>query len=251
MTLQALQGLVRRRLLVNFRVDPAVVKPLLPAPFQPKLVGDWAIAGICLIRLEQLRPRGLPAAIGLASENAAHRIAVTWTDEAGEQHEGVYIPRRDTGALWNAIVGGRLFPGEHHHARFRVRDDSGAIDLRMDTDDGAADVRLKGHPGAGLPSGSCFASLEEASSFFAGGSVGYSPSSGGRRLDGLRLRTLTWHVEPLEVEEIRSSFYADSRRFPPGSIEYDCTLLMRDIPHEWWPQPLSSTARTLSGAAAS
>src|SRR5829696_791023 len=102
MTPPTLQGLVKRRLLVNFRIDPRVIAPQLPAPFRPKLVDGWAMAGICLIRLEQLRPLGVPAALGFSSENAAHRIAVTWTDEAsGDAREGVYIPRRDTGALLN------------------------------------------------------------------------------------------------------------------------------------------------------
>src|SRR4051812_41967984 len=95
--LPSLRGIVRRRVLVNFRVAPDVVQRLLPARFQPRLVDGWAMAGVCPIRLEQLRPHGFPAALGLASENAAHRIAVTWRDERGELQNGVYIPRRDTG----------------------------------------------------------------------------------------------------------------------------------------------------------
>src|SRR5690348_2599388 len=95
MMLPALRGLVRRRVLVNFRVDPAVIQRQLPASFRPKLLGNWAVAGICLIRVEQLRPKGIPAALGRASENAAHRIAVTWIDNTGMTREGVYIPRRD------------------------------------------------------------------------------------------------------------------------------------------------------------
>ena len=234
MKLPALQGLVRRRILVNFRVDPEVAARNLPAPFRPKLVGKWAMAGICLIRLEQLRPLGMPSALGVSSENAAHRIAVTWEDDLGQAREGVYIPRRDTGSLLNYATGGRLFPGQHRHARFRVRDDSAGIELMMDTADGRGDVRLRARPGAGvLPSTSRFASLEEASGFFAAGSIGYSPSNDGDRLDGLRLRTRTWRIDALDVDEVSSAYYADGAHFPPGSVEYDCTLIMRDIPHEW------------------
>jgi len=68
---------------------------------------------------------------------------VTWTDESGEEHEGVYIPRRDTGSRLNALVGGRFFPGEHHRAYFQVRDDARTIDLVMESADGSADVRLR------------------------------------------------------------------------------------------------------------
>ena len=86
------QGVIARRLLVNFRVRPDVLAALLPAPFQPKLVNGFGLAGICLIRLEQVRPRGLPAFVGLSSENAAHRIAVEWAAD-GKLSEGVFIPR--------------------------------------------------------------------------------------------------------------------------------------------------------------
>src|ERR1700749_2901214 len=98
MRIPVLKGTIKRRLLVNFRVDPAVIQKLLPRPFRPKLQRGHAIAGICLIRLEHIRPAGVPEMLGLSSENAAHRVAVEWTDAAGVAREGVFIPRRDTGS---------------------------------------------------------------------------------------------------------------------------------------------------------
>ena len=110
MRLPKVHGTIKRRLLINYRVDPAVMSRHLPAPFRPKLHDQSAIAGICLIRLEDIRPRRFGASFGVSSENAAHRVAVVWDDEAGS-HDGVYIPRRDTGSLVNHLAGGRLFPG--------------------------------------------------------------------------------------------------------------------------------------------
>ena len=77
MRIPTVTGIIRRRLLINFRVEPEVIERLLPSPLEPKLHEGFAIAGLCLIRLEQVRPKGLPAIVGLASESAAHRIAVT------------------------------------------------------------------------------------------------------------------------------------------------------------------------------
>jgi hypothetical protein len=232
-----LRGVVRRRILVNFRVDPEAMQRQLPPPFRPQLVDGCAVAGICLIRLEQIRPVGVPAALGVCSENAAHRVAVTWMDRANSLRQGVYIPRRDTGSLLNHLAGGRIFPGEHHRARFRVRDHAGAIDLVLESEDGSADVRLRARESGGLPSTSAFPSLQAASDFFAGGSVGYSAVADSARLDGLELRTLAWRVDALEVESVFSAYYADSSRFPPGSVAFDSALVMRDIPHEWHPVP--------------
>ena len=76
LSLPTMHGLIDRRMLVNFRVRPESVMPLLPSFFRPKLVKGWALAGICLIRLKDIRPRGLGPWFGVSSENAAHRLAV-------------------------------------------------------------------------------------------------------------------------------------------------------------------------------
>lgn len=82
MKLPTIHGYIDRRMLVNFTADPAVVRRLLPTPFQPQLYQGKAIVGICLIRLRQVKPKGLPSWLGINSENGAHRIAVEW-EEAG------------------------------------------------------------------------------------------------------------------------------------------------------------------------
>lgn len=189
--------------------------------------------GICLIRLEQIRPAGWPGRLGLSSENAAHRIAVEWTGEAGIPREGVFIPRRDTGSLLNRVAGGRVFPGEHHAATFSVADTGNHIDFSMRSQDGSVAVRVVGDDADALPASSCFGSVAEASAFFEGGSLGYSVTRDGERLDGLLLRTLEWRVRALSVTDVHSSFFADRQRFPEGSIQFDHALVMRDILHEW------------------
>ena len=232
-----LRGLIRRRILVNFRAAPDVIQKVLPQPFHPKLLGDWAMAGICLIRLERIRPAFVPIPIGLSSENAAHRIAVRWTDEEGRPREGVYIPRRDSGSRINHWVGGRLFPGEHHLADFDVREHDGRVDFSMRSRDGKILVFLKGQSDRELPETSRFASLEEASGFFEKGALGYSETEAGDRLDGLYLVTKRWRIDPLKVDHAHSSYFENRDLFPQGSVEFDCALLMRDIEHEWYRAP--------------
>lgn len=36
---------------------------------------------------------------------------------------------------------------------------------------------------------------------------------------------------------MQSSFFEDAASFPAGTIQFDCALLMRDIPHEWHSEP--------------
>jgi hypothetical protein len=114
-----------------------------------------------------------------------------------------------------------------------VREGPETIDLRMRSHDGAVSVRVSGRPGGALPGSSCFPSLAAASSFFEPGSLGYSVTGQAGRLDGIRLRTQGWRIEPLQIEEVQSSYFADPTRFPPGSVQFDCALLMRNLLHEW------------------
>src|SRR6266436_5225657 len=225
MKLPVIEGIIRRRILVNFRVEPEVMQRQLPSRFTPKLHAGKAIAGICLIRLEQIRPKFLPSFLGISSENAAHRIAVTWRDDAGAEKEGVFIPRRDTGSWLNHVTGGRLFPGEHHLAKFTVESSADEIDFEMQSNDGEVAVRLHAVHSQTLPKESAFTTLSEASDFFECGSCGFSTTRAGNRLDGISLKTKTWHLEPLEVKEVYSSYFQDAERFPSGSVEFDCALL--------------------------
>lgn len=233
MHLPVIQGLIRRRLLVNFRVDAEVMRRFLPPPFRPKLHCGYAIAGICLIRLEEIRPAGLPRFCGLSSENAAHRIAVNWDDPSRESRKGVFIPRRDTASWLNHLAGGRIFPGEHQLAEFSVIDDGSRVAMSIRARDGRMAIKIRAVESASLPESSCFKSLAESSQFFEGGSVGYSVTRGGSRLDGIRLQTDAWEVRPLTVEHVESSFFADESAFPSGSVNFDHALIMRNIPHQW------------------
>ncbi len=232
LALPSMHGIIDRRMLINFRVKPERIAPMLPSFFRPKLVKGWAMAGICLIRLKNIRPKGLAAAFGVSSENAAHRIAVEW-DEHGGTREGVFIPRRDTSSALQSLVGGRIFPGIHHPADFTMEESGADYRLQMKSRDDATQVRLHARMTKQLPSGSLFESLAEASDFFARGAAGYSATKSPNCCDGLQLFTSGWRVEPLDVIEVESSFFDDRATFPTGTVEFDCGLLMQNITHEW------------------
>jgi len=232
MRLPVICGVIERRILVNYRVDPQVLAAILPQPFRPQVVHGFGMAGICLIRLCDMRPQGLPRWLGMTSENAAHRVAVEW-DEGNRLQTGVYVVRRDTNSRLNALAGGRIFPGVHHRGAFHVSEIDNHLDVALDSADGAASLHVVATACEDWPRESIFASLAEASSFFEAGSLGYSPTANPNRFQGLELRCHCWHAAPLSMESVRSSWFDDRTIFPKGSIELDCGLLMRGIEHEW------------------
>lgn len=226
MRIPTIRGLIDRRVLVNFRVDAEVLSRVCPAPFRPQMVDGFGIAGICLIRLKQIRPVFLPSLVGIASENAAHRIAVEW-DVAGVTQTGVYIPRRDTSSFLNA------FAGVHNRARFEVRETDDKYHIAMNSLDGSTQVVVEGRTADAFPDDSVFKSIADCSQFFEAGSLGYSPASNNGEFDGLELRSVNWRVQPLAITNVRSSFFDDRDAFPEGSVTFDNALLMRGIDHQW------------------
>jgi hypothetical protein len=239
----SLAGEIERRLLVNYRVDPAVIAPLLPPVFRPVLVNGFSVAGICLIRLGGMRPSSLPRWAGLGSENAAHRIAVEWDGPGGVQ-SGVYIPRRDSNSWVNVAVGGHLYPGAHHHASFEVAESRSELRVGFAARDGSAAVRVVVRVEDQLVGSELFGDTASASAFFERGGVGFSATRDPERFDGLTLETSAWRVEPATVVEAHSSFFDDTSTFPAGSAEIDCALVMRRVPVTWRAlEPLTSGSR--------
>lgn len=241
----AIRAVMERRLLVNYRVDPDLLASLLPAPFRPALVGGYGIAGICLIRLSQVRPAGVPAKLGLTSENAAHRVAVCWDDAAGPV-TGVYVPRRDTSSRLSALAGGRLFPGWQHPAIFRVTERDASIRVEVTSRDGAVRIVAAGHAASDLPLGSVFADVGSASRFFECAPLGYAATPTQGLFDGIKLETEGWQLCPLRLDEVHSSFFDDPRKFPAGAAVPDSAFLMGGLATTWHPQPpLRVTAQGL------
>jgi hypothetical protein len=228
----SVEAMIRRRLLVNFRVRPDILAETLPSPFEPRLVRGWGMAGICLIGLGNLRPGGVPGVLGLSTENAAHRIAVEWDDETGRR-QGVYIPRRDTNSGLVRTLGGRFFPGVYRAGTLTIDEDEGSVSVRVNSADGQTNAFVRGRVSDRLADGSIFESLEEASRFFEVGSLGFSPSADPKQLDGLELVSQWWKAQSLQVETVESAYFGNAEVFPAGSIAFDCALIMRGIPCRW------------------
>ncbi|WP_459193794.1 DUF2071 domain-containing protein [Halosimplex sp. J119] len=237
----SLRGVIDRRILVNFRIEATALDAVLPDPFEPRTVDGYAVGGICLLRLTDVRPRGLPSFVGTRSENAAHRIGVEWSDDSGgaagadgERRAGVYVPRRDTSSRLTAAVGRRSF-GEYYRADFDVDERDGRYAVTMRSRDGETRMSVTASETDEIPADSVFDSVAAASEYHRRGAVGYSPAAGdaGERFDGVELATDEWRVTPLSVADVSASFFEDEPRFPAGAVTFDNALLMRDIGHEW------------------
>lgn len=228
--LPTIRGLMTRRILVNFRVDPSIAEALLPKPFHPQTIGGTALCGICLVSLKHLRPRTLPCWTGLASENAALRFHVEWRD-GQTMRTGVFVPTRLTNSRFVAVAGGRAFPGAHERAKFEIRDSGDSIQAAVQSIDGTMDLRVEARESDRMSAESIFDSLDDASEYFKASTCGCSPNQ--ESYDQLELEPHNWNFSPLYIEHLETSWFERETRFPAGTIEFDSAFIMRDIDHEW------------------
>jgi len=227
---------LRRRLLIAYRLDAQVARDLIPAPLRPLLVDGRAVAGICVLGMDGIRPLGIRGRWGLRSENATHRIAVEW-DEGGETRAGVFIFERYSSAAHAVLFGGRLFPGVHRWARFTIAEDRDRFAVSMSGPGVSlsADVEV----GDDTWDSALFATPEDASEFYRAGCVGWSRQHDGVTLERVTLSSTAWAAEGARLHGLRSSFF-DS--LPAGAAEFDSVLVMRDIPLELSAAPRPAAA---------
>lgn len=222
-----IRGAIARRLLVNATVDAELVRPLLPEGVAPAAVGGdgRALVGVCLLRVHDLRPVGMPAALGRSFEGLAHRVAVRRADGTA----GVHIVRRETPDRLARAVGGRVFPGTHHPIDLHP----GASDLRVEaTGHDAPRLLVDAVDEAPAAGGrrSVLGDDAAASAFFAGADRATSPSRHPGRHEELRMRAAPFVVRSVTVREIVLDRLAWALGdLPTGALSFDSAFLVRDV----------------------
>lgn len=240
----ALRGRIDRRISVFYRLDPTAARGLLPQGLRPRLFRGWALGGVCMLRLARMRPRLLPIPVGLASELAWHRVAVEW-DEGGRTLHGHYLLRSETDSRLAPIPGARLVPSPDDCTRIEVRANEEELVGRVESGDGSTDIELVASV-APWAEGTLFKSANAAREAIASGHVVWDGEAEGT-LEGVELRSTGGSSQGLQVRRLRSQWFEDPERFPPGTTTLDCAIVVRDADHEWH-APASEQASGLAGA---
>ncbi|HMK11746.1 MAG TPA: hypothetical protein VK461_09205 [Acidimicrobiales bacterium] len=220
-----LQATLERRLLVTYRLDPDAVADLVPGPFWLHMVGGFAVGSITLDHVTALRPRGLPAATGFTSQNAAHRIAVEW-EQQGRRAAGTFVLARHTSARRIAAAGDRIFPGQRERADFAVDDRGPNLSVAFRSRDGVvavdADVAVDDVGASEL-----FSRPDEAWRLSIRGAMTASLRRRGGVLDWIDEHARGGRVRAASIERVTSSL------FPAAVGAPDSAIVARDVTIEW------------------
>jgi hypothetical protein len=224
-SLRAMRGVIRSRLLVNALVDPAEAATRLPSGLRPHVVAGGTVVGCCLLDIAAIRPARLPATFGASLRAAAHRISVEWDDESGGTTVGVYVPLRLTDSRPAIALGGRIFPGVHAPARvqFIREDERVAWSVVPDDEPGAYPVRVDASCNRESTSSPC----EPVGGTCLGAEVGLSPGRDGM-LEGARMVPRSRDARTVEIRDLDSAFLASF-----SSAASAPSYLVRDVEVTW------------------
>ena len=229
--IKIIEGIIDRRILVNYRIDPHYLKKVLPSPFRPRLIKGYGMGGICLIRFKKMRPTWLPSMVGTSSENGTHRFCVEWK-ENGKWRSGIYIKKRFTNSRLHEFGGDKIFPGALNFSDFKVSEGKGHYSVSFRCKGGEY-AYVETQEVRQFPKDSLFKTIEEASEDFRKDQIGFSQDRQKNQFKGVKLNTDNWAVSPLVLKNCKSSLFSDPDIFPAGSVEVDHVLLMKNIKHSW------------------
>jgi uncharacterized protein YqjF (DUF2071 family) len=226
---------------VNYHLDPAALRPLVPAAFDLDLYAGKAFVSLTASRLKDFGVGWVPAALRMNFYQATYRAHVTYTDFRGRRMRGCYFVRSETNSRLMSLTANLLPEFRAHHCRtypiFMARQD-GQLVLSVDSGaDRAGKVVLvldTARPLAGMPPTSAFPSVAEAYSFLVDfyDAFSFAPESGEVLL--LEIERGPWHIHVVEPLDYYLGYFSDGP-FPPGSAELDSVFYFRNVPYRWLP----------------
>ena len=226
---------------VNYRLDPAALRPLVPEVFDLDLYGGRAWVTLTASRLKDFGVGWVPAAVRMNFYQATYRAHVAYTDFRGRRLRGCYFVRSETNSRLMSLTANLLPEFRAHHCRtypmLMARQGEHLL-LSVDSDpDPAGKVVLvldTARSLPGMPAGSAFASVQAAYDFLVDfyDAFSYAPDTGEVFL--LQIDRGPWNVQVVEPVDYYLGFFSDGP-FPPGSAELDSVFYFRNTPYRWLP----------------
>jgi uncharacterized protein YqjF (DUF2071 family) len=222
----------RECLLVNFAVDPQVMRPLVPAPFELELHGGCAYLSVVIAEMVKMCPSFVPRLLGITYNQVVYRVVVNY---AGER--GVYFVRSDANNQLMSIAGELLTFFHFHYSRCRVERRDGVLHVDLIAGpSGHADIHAA-YPLAAtresLPATSHFTSLAGAKEFLVQLFTAFSYDSFTNDVGIVRIRRGEWDLRVVDDTIARYEFMQDGRFFPSGSAQIDSIFYVKELPYFW------------------
>ena len=200
----AVVGRLSECFLLTYAVDADRAAPLLPKGLRLVTRRSSAFLNVVVCRIDRMRPRFVPHALGVTYWQIAYRLQVRATLARGGWLDGLYFLRSDVDLRLFGALGNWLTDFRFHRACVQFLEDGGAWELRVEHSRdglGGARLRLRAKESDELAPESPFTSWQERELALKYTPLGLSVSNSGRsvRLAEVIRDEAAWKEVPVEV----------------------------------------------------
>jgi len=217
-------------LLVNFAIDPKILRPLIPAPIELDLHQGKAYLSVVIAEMEKMRPAFLPRALGITYNQIVYRVVV----RAPGGERGVYFLRSDADHLLMSLAGDWLTFFRFHFSPIKMTRGDGtlALDLRapraaIRAEYALAKLRRR------LPASSRFRSFRAAKKFLVElfALFAYDPLT--NELSAVHIERGEWDLFCVPDQNGTYEWMQAGPHFNRRNTRLDSIFYAREIPYHW------------------
>ena len=225
-----MRTIFRNCFLVNFAVDPTILKALLPYPIVPQLHAGCAFVSIVIADMQKMRPAFLPPFFGITYNQVVYRAVVSCGGE-----RGVHFLRSDADNALMCLLGNAMTFFHFNYSRVTQKKTGQRLEFDLLAARGHhADIHATfdlRQPSRVLPASSRFDSLAAAQEFLVELYAAFASDS--RQVSTVRIERGAWEI--CVVEDLRQvyEFMDGSEAFPRGSAALDSVFYVADLPYYW------------------
>ena len=226
---------------VNFRVDPLVLRPMIPTVFELDLFEETAFISLTVSRLKDFGVGWVPRALRMNFYQSTYRAHVTYTDFRGRIMKGCYFVRSETNSPLMSMTANMLpefrahrcstFPmlmarrGAHWVLTVDSGEDpAGKVVLVLDTDRELAT----------MPEGSIFRSKQAAYDFIVDFEDAFAYEADTGEVFILRIDRGEWDIKVIEPVDHYFGYFTNGP-FSSQNAELDSVFYFTDVPYRWLP----------------
>ncbi len=226
-----LSTMFRRCVLVNFAVDPRVMRTQLPEGIEPDEYAGASFLSIVIAQMERMRPAGTPPWLGIDYNQVVYRVVV----KVGEER-GVFFWRSDADNLAMCLAGNVMSFFRFHPCRLDISESDGTLRVTLRSSAPSANIDalfdLAGSRET-LPSTSRFPDLTSAREFL----VELYSAFARPRLDApptrVTIRRGRWGVRVVDDVVARYPLLQGGPVFDRTNARFDSAFFARDVPYQW------------------
>ena len=243
-----MRGMVTRRFLVSYPVDPVLLTDRLPPGAELSLHDEAAWVSACFVNMKNMRPSVFPRSMGFELNYLIHRTRARLPFPDGKKREAVLVlePNLDRRVLgW---FGARLTGVEFNYRPIRLNETEKSWTLLMkDHEEIVYDAVIpKSSINPDAPASARFSSINSADDFLLGVSFGGQWHAKTNRLRLLAETHDRWNTLMGECKT-NSNRFLESLGNEAGSLEADHVISMTDIPHYFAMRGSNVTLPTAEG----